>query len=628
MLRAKLVKPDTYSVSHISGVMLVAYLIMGWSRPAFSAEPSATPDEPPHLQLAPIDIYHSVGGYLGYIYNRTATGASSTNQQTLYVGVNGNIGLQSFFWQPWFAQINANLFANVNSARMSSSTAPANRTVNTYITGDTILNVLKKSRFPFKARIYRQDTRSDVSYSGLINDMVTTGYGLIQDYSSQNRRFSGNLNLDSNKTSVTNNSPSYADTASFSARYQLTQFQSISLIGNASNQSQPGRGRSTSYDSLLANHLYHPNSIFSVATLANLFKLNTVDGSGTTSMQQFNNNSGQFNSFVSLRPEKTPLTITSSIRFQSFDSTTNGMSNSTPNASLNSTNFNLGANYLFSPLIRLYGSVNVQDIAGVQTVATNSALAAARQFRSVTNISGYRYSATAGGGLSSNNTTTTDRVNHTTTQTQAQGLNLYLSHALDKSNSLGSSGTLTKNLRQMVTTSQSSIGTSFSSLTTGGSLSLRQWQNKQSTGLSLGASDSRNLGGNHYVFQMINLQVSSNESINSDESLDGNLTVQATHTQYTGRSNIPNTISPNAMMHYRNSRAFKIRRLSFDSILRVADTNIAPTSAPGYQNSPTRAWENNFKYSIGRLTLLLNTRVAIVGNYPTSNIMFSMARQF
>ncbi len=126
MLRAKLVKLDTYGISHISGVMLVAYLIMGWSRPAFSAEPAATPDEQPHLQLAPIDISHSVGGYLGYIYDRTATGAISTNQQTLYVGVNGNVGLQSFFWQPWFAKINANLSANVNSARTSSSTSPVN----------------------------------------------------------------------------------------------------------------------------------------------------------------------------------------------------------------------------------------------------------------------------------------------------------------------------------------------------------------------------------------------------------------------------------------------------------------------------------------------------------------------
>jgi hypothetical protein len=628
MLRAKLVKLDTYSVSHISGVMLVAYLIMGWSRPALSAEPSTAPDEPSHLQLAPINIYHSVGGYFGYIYDRAATGAISTSQQTLYLGVNGNVGLQSFFWQPWFAQINANLSANVNSARMSSSSAPVNRSVNTYINGDTILHVLKKSRFPFKARVYRQDARSDVSYSGFINDMVTTGYSLMQDYTSQNRRFSSNLGFDSNKTDITNSSPIYADTINFNARYQLTRFQSITLQGNALNQDQPGRGRNSSYDYLVANHYYRPNSIFSVATLANLYKLNTVDGSGTASMQQLDNNSGQFNSFVSLRPEKTPLTITSSIRLQRFDSTTNGIPNSTSYALQNSTNFNLGANYLFSPLIRLYGSVNVQDVAGIQTVATSSALAAARQFRAATNISGYRYSGTAGGSLSSNNTTTTDKVNHTTTQAQAQGLNLYLSHALDKSNSFGSSGTLTKNLHQMVTTSQSTIGTSFSSLTTGGSLSLRQWQNKQSTGLTLSFADSRNLGGRHYVFQMINLQATSTESINSDESLQGNLTVQATHTEYGGRTNIPNTISPNAQMIYRNMRAFKVRRLTFESILLLADSNIASTSVPGYQNSPTRSWENNFAYSIGLLSLQLKTRVAILGNYSTSNIMFSMVRNF
>lgn len=627
MLRAKPVKLDTYGVSHISGVVLVAYLIMGWSRPAFSAEAAATPDEQPHLQLAPINIYHSVGGYLGYIYDRTATGAISTNQQTLYVGVNGMVGLQSFFWQPWFAQINANLSVNANSARTSSSTSPLNTSVNTYINGDTILNVLKKSRFPFKARIYRQDTRSDVSYSGLINDMVTTGYGLIQSYTTQNRRLSASLNYDNNKTTVTNSSPIYADTTNFDGRYQLTRFQSITLSGNAFNQDQPGSGRNSSFDTLVANHLYRPNSVFSVATLADLYQNNSVTGSGTASMQQFTSNSGQFNSFASLRPEKTPLTITSSIRFLRFDSTTNGVPDTTSYALQNSTNFNLGANYLFSPLIRLYGSVNVQDIAGIQTVTTSSALTAAKQFRSITNIGGYRYSGTAGGSLSSNNTTTVDQVNHSTTQTQVQNLGLYLSHALDKSSSFGSA-TLTKNLNQTVTTAQSTVGNSLSTLATAGSLGLHQWQDKQSTDLHISVTDSRNLGGRHHVFQMINLQASSNENISIDEYLQGNLTVQATHTEYAGISNIPNTISPNARMVYHNSRAFKVRRLTFESTLFLSDSNLAPTSTPGYLNSATRYWENNFQYSIGLLSLQLKTRVALVGNYSSSNILFSAVRNF
>ncbi len=361
-----------------------------------------------------------------------------------------------------------------------------------------------------------------------------------------------------------------------------------------------------------------------------LYKNNSVTGSGTASMQQNDNNSGQFNSFVSLRPEKTPLTITSSIRLLRFDSSTNGIPNTTSYLLQNSTNFNLGANYLFSPLIRLYGSVNVQDIAGIQTVTTNSALTAAKQFRAASDISGYRYSGTAGGSLTSNNITTVNQVNHSTTQTQSQNLGLYLSHALDKSNSFGS-GTLTKNLTQTVSTSQSTIGNSLSTLATGGSLALHQWQDKQSTDLRLSATDSRNLGGVHRVFQIINLQASSNENISIDEYLQGNLTVQATHTEYaglSGLSNIPNTISPNAQIIYHNSRTFKVRRLTFESTLFLSDSNLAPTSTPGYLNSATRYWENNFRYSIGLLSLQLYTRVAIIGNYSSSNILFSAVRNF
>ncbi|MGA9667006.1 MAG: hypothetical protein WBQ69_11235 [Gallionella sp.] len=627
MLRAKLAKSDTYRLSRISGVMLVAYLIMGWSRPALSAEAAAAADDQPHLQLAPIDMYTQVGGYLGYFFDRTATGPVSINQQTLSVGLSGQVGLQSYFWQPWLAQINANLSANVNSARTSTSSSPSNSAVNTYITSDTILNVLKKSRFPFKARIYRQDNRSDVSYSGFDNDTVTTGYGLNQGYTTQNRRLSANFNFDSNKTTQTNSDPIYSDTTNFDGRYQLTRFQSISLSGSAFNQDQPGSGRNSSFDTLVANHLYRPNSVFSVATLADLYQNNSVTGSGTALMQQFTSSSGQFNSFASLRPEKTPLTITSSVRLLRLNSTTNGIPNATSYALQNSTNFNLGANYLFSPLIRLYGSVNVQDFAGIQTVTTNSALAAGKQFRAATDISGYRYSGTAGGSLNSNNITTVNQINNTTTQTQSQTLGLYLSHALDKSNSFGS-GTLTKNLTQTVQTTQTTFGNSLSTLSTGGRLSLHHWQDKVNTDFSLSGTDSRNLGGIHRVFQMVNLQASSNENISMDEYLSGNLTIQATHTEASGILAIPNTLSPNASMTYHNSRTFKVRRLNYDSILFLSDSNIAPSSTPGYLNAPTRYWENDFKYSIGQLSLQLQARVAIIGNSASSYLMFNAMRRF
>ncbi len=96
MLRTKLVKNVASGVGHISNVILVAYLIMGLSRPAFATEPVAAPDEQPHLQLAPIYFSHSVGGNFGYMYQRNTYGPIATVQQTASLGVKASIGVRSF----------------------------------------------------------------------------------------------------------------------------------------------------------------------------------------------------------------------------------------------------------------------------------------------------------------------------------------------------------------------------------------------------------------------------------------------------------------------------------------------------------------------------------------------------
>jgi hypothetical protein len=620
MLRPKLIKNGASGIGHISSVIAVAYLIFGWSRPAFAVEPTAAPEEQSHLQLAPINLSHSVGGYVGYVFQRNTVGSNITTLQSPGAGVTATANIRSFFWQPWFALVSGNLSLNINGNSTHTNTTPTYTTLNTSINGDAVLNVLKKSRFPFEARIFRHQDKYVAFYSGTNTENQLSGYGLQQGYTSQNRRLVSNASYTYNKSGGPNIFTDYMDSFNIDVRYLLTQYQTIALAGTLNKDYTPALGRDWSYSTVVVNHGYQPNSIFSVASFANLVNMN----SSLTQVfvtQQYDSNALQFSSFASLRPERTPLTMTSSVRFLRFDSSKNSLSAPT----LEDSNFNLGANYLFSPLIRMYGSVNVEDRLGIQTVKTDSALTAAKLYKSSTNIGGFFYSGSIGGTLASSNKTTSGGAN-LSTSLRTQNLGLYLSHALDKSNKSGG-GMVSKNLHQTLTTTVGNSGLTYSTLGTGGYLSWTQVQGKESSVLRVGASDSRNLGGTTHVFQMINLQATRSEAMSNNESLSGNLSAQATREVVPGRY-VPNTITPTAGMRYSNKRAFKVLHLTFDSILRIADTNIAPSQPQGYRDQATRYWDNNFAYYIGRLNLYLETRVALIGNTTQSSVTFRMVRPF
>jgi len=127
---------------------------------------------------------------------------------------------------------------------------------------------------------------------------------------------------------------------------------------------------------------------------------------------------------------------------------------------------------------------------------------------------------------------------------------------------------------------------------------------------------------------MVNLQATRSENLSHSQYLDGNLSVQATHVQSPYPNQPAYTLTPGAQMHYKNMRVFNVSRLTFDSLLRITEGNIAPTSGPSFQGNETRSWTNDFTYLVGVLSLKLNTRIAKVGNTSVSSIMFSLSRPF
>jgi hypothetical protein len=626
MLRPKRVKNGTTGAGRISSVVVVAWLIFGWSRPAF-------PDEQPHLQLAPIKLATTVGGDIGYTFLSNSLGTIKTTQQLLDVGVAVGVRAQSYLWQPWFARVTGALGIGVSANTASSSGSPTTKSGNTIITGDVALNVVQYSRFPFLAHAYRQNNQTSGFLSGINSNYLTNGLSLSQNYRSRD----GKLDSQASYNHDTSGRASFGteeagNQLNFTLVTEPYSHQIFRVFGGMTGIDHPLKGDSSLVDTLVANHLFQPNSALSVGSFVNLIKTSDTI---ISPQRQNDYNSQQLSSFASWRPEGSPLTVTGSARLLRSNSSSTGVVTAPQPVD---TNLNLGANYAWSPLLRMFGSVNVNDNGGIQTVSTNAALSAQRGFGErldAINLGGFRYTRSVGASLSNQTTTTQNTTTNgpsqaTTTSIQQLGGNL--GHDLSKSTQLGS-GRLMMDLNQGLSTILSTQASPITHLTSGGSLLWNHTEGSGTTMLGLRAVDSRDLSGTHNFFQLINLQASRNEHVGRNQSLIGNLTMQASRSGANGVST-PFIASPSADLTYRHQRLFQVKNLTFESILKivgadiVSSQNLATQQNLSTQNQARASWDNNLDYFIGRLRMRLYTHIAEVDKVTQSSIFFNMVRSF
>jgi hypothetical protein len=636
MLRPNRAKYGTDGVSRISSVLIIGWMVFGCSCPASA-------DEGRHLKLAPIRVSSTVGGNIGFTYFGNNFGKSRNSSKSLGVNVNYKVRATSYFWQPWFAEVSGGLGVFADSSITNYSPPPTTtKSANAALTGDFQLDMLKYSRFPFMARVYKSGNHSSGTASGINSDHRNKGYELSQEYRSLNGR------IDSLAHFVHNNG-GRASFGTEEAQDQLNlflsalpfQYQSLRVSGNFIDTSHPLLGDSFISDALSTNHLYQPNATFSIASLLDLIKTDYTLKPGNVTLQQNNYNSQQLSSYASWRPIASPLTMTSSVRLYRSDYGTN----SSPLLRSDATNFNLGANYAWSPLLRTYGSVNVyDDNKGIQTVSSNAALAAQKMFGSSegVKIGDYRYTRYGTASLanstvtSSSNLTTTPGSANLTKTTSVQSLGGNLGHGLSKSTNLDG-GIFTINLNQTFSEVLSTRHTPFSHLGSNGSWSWSRSAGRETTIFRLTASDSRDLSGRQSFFQLINLQATRDVLLIRHQSLNGNLTIQTTRSGYKAYGgydglSTPLITSPSASVRYDNQKLFSVLNLTLTSALQLTAHDIvsSQTNQSGYSpmNTSTVAWDNDVNYFIGRLRIRALLHIAEVNNSTQSSLWFTMNRGF
>lgn len=617
MLKKKRLKKNTGERRQISNVALLACLLLGFTHAVHSAEIAGSPADGGHLRIAPIRFSSQSGGYVQYLWQRTAYNNIASTSQSISFSVYTGIQAYSYIWQPWFSQVSAGLSLGLGNSHSNSSASSSNKSSTIGLGSNASIKLLPKSRFPFEAKISRS---RNLQRNGLNSNTSTDQFtiiSLIQRFEPRSGVIAGGLTFNHDVSENFISAPSKSDSLSLDFIHTPALLHSISVRGSVRRNYRPAFNYRSLTDSFSLKHSFRPNQFFSTNSILDLNKSSYKQDKIANDLS-----SKQFNSVGSWRSTNDALNLTGSARFYSIGSSSNGK----PSPQSSGTNLYFSTYYAFSQGVRATGSINVNDdIASGQSVSSNVSLTSTKSFTDITNISGWVYKRYISGSLSSQNRTVSNSSQFSST---SQNLGLSGGHSLTKGTFLFG-GPLIANTNQSLGFSVSTDSSAAPNLPLGTNASL-SWSLKGQNSLTqtetrLSISDSRNLGSNHSLgtTQLYNLQALRTQGLARHQSLNGNLTVQRTFRGSSLTSPSSSSFSTRASVNYIHSRVFNVPNLVFLSSFKIDHSN----QARNFSNRSI-SWENNLDYFIGSLELKFRTSLEKIDNNNRYFMLFSAKRSF
>ena len=584
------------------------------------AEPTtlATPADTPaggtglNLRGAPI----ATSGLVSYDL-RASHGQGEPS--TLSQFVTSNLSASSYIYQPWFATVSGTLGVTVGRLRGGGED---NAAAERFVTGNARVDLFPRSRFPFEVHFERNDSRIDSGLASTI-DFRTQNFGFSQRY----RPESGAYNLSASFNRREQVSAGSRDTqdllaADFSTRWKHSEL-SLGL-----SQSQARREQSderTQFRSLVGRHQYVPGSALSINTTVNLTQTEEHAAFGASDLSVL-----QLSSVGLWHADDSKLTLSGSVRGLL-------LRDALADHALDSLGLTLGLTYEVSPRIRLSasGGANATSSDGRSTQGITGSAGASWQGETI-EFKGIRYDQFANGSVGGS-----QAVDATQTTVTAQ-----LGHAVGRSWPIASLSTLALNAGQSLAVSKNHSNSDPGDASTSSRTLLHTVAATWNTGgdnrsayARAAYSDSRELGGDHSRFQLVNFQLSGNFGFDRNRSLSGDLTLQRVM-QRTGDHRLTGGIgllpgersssgSASGEISYRHQRLFGIPRLRFTSRLKLAqDVLNHPGTFATIPDRETRLWENRLDWLVGRLETQLIFRIAQVDGKRREFLMWRVQRSF
>ncbi|MCM2327666.1 MAG: hypothetical protein NDI88_07255 [Lysobacter sp.] len=540
------------------------------------------------------------GGSLAFEYlTQSAEGAH--RRQSLVGSV--NLNASSYFWKPWFAQVEGTVTALVTGDK-GDAIDPANTRSgfqpSTALSGGGTVTVFPGSRFPFLASFNSTDSRATGEFT--TSDYRNTRATVRQTYRDP---LGASTYVGSFDYSAISSDAFGRDTlAQLDARYLgALDPHRVDAVMNWSRNRQEG-GAESDILRAYATHLYTPTPDLWVNSLAN-FTESELSGAGAG--QGFTQRLGQVSSQAVWRPEfDDRLAVTGGGRVF-----VNQFSRSGPDATALSASVNAGASFALTEEATLNASLSATHVdvtgGGDPELITFESLGATYTSRPFElGFANYSLSASVQGVHQSGGPEET----RTAGSVQAD-------QQLSRTFAYGEAASLNLMLTQGGGVIEDTFTGRTNTIRAGASAGLRVVTSEASEayfGASYSGSDSS--GGLNDRFRLANLQASGQVRFGAHDSLSANITAQWVRSNRDIFRAEEETRQVYGGISYQHTKVFGVPRLryllsaTFNEGVLTTSRLLGDIDAP--RENVTQLIDSRLLYDIGRLELRIGTRLAKV----------------
>jgi len=514
-----------------------------------------------------------------------------------------NLKANTFLWQPWFARLNGGLGLTYNRLEREINGASSGEIV----TGNAQLLMLPQSRFPLELHFDSQDSR--VTGEALGSQPYTnTRYGISQRYRSLDGSMNAQATYDNNLQTIAGEADDTSDLYTLSVGKVVDRNQ-FNFDGSREKAQRRSSNINYTRNNGILRHSYRPDSFFSMENMASI-----VETEDETTDFINNNRQLQITTNSFWRPEDKPVYGNAGARY--YASLNQNGDVITDSKTLNAYG---GINYDVTRAFRLTGNFTTNNTENSNSTAfTSTQSLGARYNPDYISLGEFQY----------NWNTSANVLNRSGGEFQGQHLTGQLGHNILRRYSTRPGLEYSTNFSQSFITEYDTVAEDINRINN--SLSFT-WRNGEGTGnvyLRLMGSDSRTVASpQREIYQLINLQMTSTQSLTHKSSWSGNITINAIKNDLPNIASTGFATTSSANLVYRHVMIFNIPRLQFISDLKF-DTELTRPAAINREIQDRRIWENRLDYSVGRLQMRLSLRVSKINNTSYDLLMFRVKRLF
>lgn len=507
-----------------------------------------------------------------------------------------NLNASSYFWKPWFAQVEGTATVLLTGQRGEDTGERGGFTPSTSLSGGGTLTVFPNSRFPFLASANTTDSRATGEFAS--GDYRSTRATLRQTYRDPagTSTYVGSFDY-----SLLSSDAFGRDTvAQLEGRYLRTLDPHRIDAVMAWSRNRQDSGAESDIFRAYSSHLYTPTSELWVTSLANFSESQLATGPGGTLRQRI----GQLTSQAIWRPESDErLTLSGGGRLFATQIASNG---SGPTAT--SVAGNVGASFALTPETSLNAAVSATqvDVAGgdaaLVTMETAGATYTSRPFE--LGFASYSISTALAGAHEAGGPEGT-----------RSGASVQADQQLSRTLALGPEASLNLTLTQGGGVIEDSLLGRTDQVRAGVAAGLRMATSASSEaylGASYSGSNSR--GGLTDRFRLGNVQASGQLRFGPHDSTSANITAQWVRSNRDAFDAEESTRQVYGGLSYQHSRLFGLPRLryllsaTFNQGIQTSSRLLGDVDAT--RENVTRLVDSRLLYDIGRLEIRVGTRIA------------------